>query len=97
MFAQLRDVLAAKNSAVVAQENQNGCLFVPQGAEPRLAAVAIGKDDESELIAEGSFHATSILCSEHQSVKRSASRPRVSAQNLLNSFSWQPFCLRVYS
>ena len=32
MFAQLRDVLAAKDSAVVTQENHDGGLLIPQGA-----------------------------------------------------------------
>jgi hypothetical protein len=73
VFAQLRDVLAAKDSAVVAQENNDGSFFVPQGAEPCLAVVAIGKGHKGELIAEGSFHATSILCSAYRSVKRCAS------------------------
>jgi hypothetical protein len=45
VFAQLRDVLAAKNSAVVTQENHDGGPFVPQGTEPYLVAVAIGKGD----------------------------------------------------
>jgi hypothetical protein len=61
VFAQLRDVLAAEDSAVVTEENHDGGPFVPQGAEPRLAVVAIGKCDEGELIAEGRFHAIPIL------------------------------------
>jgi hypothetical protein len=56
VFAQLRDVLTAKDSAVVAQENHDGRSFIPQGSETRLAVVAIRKRDKGELIAEGSFH-----------------------------------------
>jgi hypothetical protein len=81
VYAQLRDVLAAKDSAVVAQENHDGGSFVPQGAEPRLMTVAIGKRDKRELIAEGCFHATSIFCSRHSTVKRWASA-------LVHGFDW---------
>jgi|SRR5580658_2721468 hypothetical protein len=72
VFAQLRDVLAAKDSAVMAKENNDSRPFVPQGTEPRLAVVAIGKGNKGELIAEGGLHATSILCSRHSTVKRCA-------------------------
>ncbi len=95
MFAQLRDVLAAKDSAVVTQENHDGGLLIPQGAKPRLAAVAIGKRDERELMAEGSFHATLILCSAHGTVKRSVSKLRVSAPDPLISFLPRPIGPRV--
>jgi hypothetical protein len=81
VFAQLRYVLAAKDSAVVAQENHDGGSFVPQGAEPRLMTIAIGKRDKGELIAEGRFHATSILCSRQSTVKRRASA-------LVHEFRW---------
>jgi hypothetical protein len=33
VFAQLRDVLAAKDSAVVAKENQDGGIVLPERAE----------------------------------------------------------------
>ncbi len=74
VLAQLRGVLAAKNSAVMTQENHDGRPLVPQGAEPRLPAVAVRKGDKGELMAEGSFHGTSILCSTYGTVKRSASK-----------------------
>ena len=95
MFAQLRDVLAAKDSAVVTQENHDGGLLIPQGAEPRLAAVAIGKGDKGEFFAEVSFHAISILCSAHGTVKSSVSELRVSAPDPLISFLMRPFFRRV--
>jgi hypothetical protein len=73
VFAQLRDMLTAKDSAVVAQENYDGRSFIPQGSEPRLAVVAIRKRYKGEFIAEGSFHDPSILLSTLLAVKRSSS------------------------
>ena len=43
VFAQLRDVLAAKDSAVVTQEDHDGRLSVPEGAEPDIASIGIGQ------------------------------------------------------
>jgi hypothetical protein len=70
VFAQLRDVLTAKNSAVVTQENYDGRSFIPQGSETRLAVVAIRKRYKGEFIAEGGFHGSSILLSAFLAVKR---------------------------
>jgi hypothetical protein len=56
VFAQLRDVLTAKDSAVVTQEHYDRRSYIPQGSEPRLAVVAVRKRDKRESIAEGSFH-----------------------------------------
>jgi predicted RecA/RadA family phage recombinase len=87
VFAQLRDMLATKDSAVVTQENNDGGPFVPQGAESCLAVVTIGKGDKGELVAEGSFHATPILCSAYCSVKRCASAiSRLCCGRLLHPF-----------
>ena len=52
MFAQLRDVLAAKDSSVVAEKNQHGRSRIPKRAERNFAAVAIGKDDLGEFAAQ---------------------------------------------
>jgi hypothetical protein len=41
VFAQLRDVLAAENSSVVAKENDHSGRSSPQGAEPHVATVSI--------------------------------------------------------
>lgn len=41
VFAQLRDVRAAKNSSIVAEENNDSRLFVPKGTEPYFAPIAI--------------------------------------------------------
>ena len=45
MFAQLRDVLAAEYSAVVAQEDDDGRSRLPQQAEPNGALVGIREND----------------------------------------------------
>ena len=42
VLAQLRGVLAAENSTVVAKENDYGRLFLPERPERNLIAVAIG-------------------------------------------------------
>ena len=56
MFAQLRDMLAAEDSAVVAKENQDGGIVFPERAEPELLAESVGEDDGCELLAEGFGH-----------------------------------------
>jgi len=56
VFAQLRDVLAAEDSAVVAKENQDGGIVFPERAEPDLLAESVGEDDGCELLAEGFGH-----------------------------------------
>ena len=52
MLAQLRDVLAAENSAVVAQKNDDSRLRFPQRAEAHGTLVGIGKNDGGQLRAE---------------------------------------------
>lgn len=52
MLAQLRDVLAAEHSAVMAQENDDGRLRLPQRAEAHGTLVGIGKNDCGQLRAE---------------------------------------------
>jgi hypothetical protein len=51
VFAQLRDMLAAKNSSVVPEKNQHSGLPGPQETETRLLAITIGKDDLCEFAA----------------------------------------------
>jgi hypothetical protein len=51
VFAQLRDVLAAKNSAIVAEKNQHGSLPGPQRAKSDFPPIAIGKGDLCEPAA----------------------------------------------
>jgi hypothetical protein len=56
VFAQLRDVFAAKDSAVVAKEDEDGGVVFPEGAEADLLAECVGEDDVGELLAEGFRH-----------------------------------------
>jgi hypothetical protein len=56
VFAQLRDVLAAKDSAVVAKEDEHGGMVFPEGAEADLLAKGVGENDIGELLAEGFGH-----------------------------------------
>jgi hypothetical protein len=51
VLAQLRDVLAAKNSAIVAEKNQHGSLPGPQRAKSDFPPIAIGKGDLCEPAA----------------------------------------------
>jgi hypothetical protein len=48
MFAQLRDVLAAKDSTIVAEEDHHGGLPFPKRTEAHLLAVCIGQHDRRE-------------------------------------------------
>jgi hypothetical protein len=52
VFAQLRDVLAAKYSAVMAQQNDDRWLQLPQRAEAYGMLVGIGKNDCGQLRTE---------------------------------------------
>jgi len=56
MFAQLRDMLAAEDSAVVAKENQDGGIIFPERAKADLLAESVGEDDACELLTEGFGH-----------------------------------------
>jgi hypothetical protein len=63
VFAQLRDVLAAKNSAIVAEKNNNGGLALPQRTQADFLAIGIRENDVSELLAESILHLESSLTS----------------------------------
>ena len=52
MLAQLRDVLAAKHSAVMAQKNDHGWLRLPHRTEAQGTLVGIGKNDCGQLGAK---------------------------------------------
>lgn len=51
VFAQLRDVLAAKNSPVVPEKNEDGRPVLPQRTQPGFSAGGVGKNDVCELLA----------------------------------------------
>jgi hypothetical protein len=56
VFAQLRDVLAAENSAVVAKEDEDGGIRFPERAEAYRFAEGVGERDAGEPLAEGFGH-----------------------------------------
>ena len=56
VFAQLRDVLAAKDSAVVAKEDEDGGIRFPERAQADGLAEGIGERDIGELPAKGFGH-----------------------------------------
>jgi len=55
--AQLRDMLAAKNSTVVAQKNQDRWSALPQRTQAGCLAFGIGQRNSSQLAAVGLSHA----------------------------------------
>jgi hypothetical protein len=61
VFAQLRDVLAAEDSAIVPEKNHDGRLLVPKRAKPDIVPVAVGQGDQFEPAAEGIVHDSSML------------------------------------
>ena len=56
VFAQLRDMLAAEDSAVVAQEDNHGGIPLPQRAEADLASARFGQHDVRQGRADGFRH-----------------------------------------
>jgi len=56
IFAQLRDVLAAENSTVMAQKHDRGRLFFPQRSEPDLEPVRVRQFDRGKRLAERVRH-----------------------------------------
>ena len=66
-FAQLRDVLAAKDSTVVTKEDKNGWALGPQRAEADAVTVRVGKCDPGKPAAErfghaGHFPVSRVVC-----------------------------------
>jgi hypothetical protein len=70
VFAQLRGMLAAKDSSIVAQKNDDRRLFVPQRSEPDFPSITIRECDEGQLIAERTFHRVSIMSTAVRGVKQ---------------------------
>jgi hypothetical protein len=56
VFAQLRDVLSAEDSAIVAKENEDGGIIFPERAETDGIAKGVGERDAGEPLAEGFRH-----------------------------------------
>lgn len=55
-FAQLRDVLSAEDSTVMAKEDHHGRPALPQGAKASRLAIGVRKGDSSQLAAERFRH-----------------------------------------
>ena len=51
-FAQLRDMLSAEDSTVVAKKDDHGRSSLPQGAKARWIAVGVWERDPGEFAAE---------------------------------------------
>lgn len=70
VFAQLRGMLAAEDSSIVAQKNDDRWLFVPQRSEPDFPTITIRERDEGQLTAERTNHGAFIMSSALRGVKR---------------------------
>jgi len=75
--AQLRDVLAAENSTVVAQEHDDGRLPQPKRTEANFAPAAIRQVDHRDPAVQGGVH-VSILATTNR-LSRSLCAPDVGA------------------
>jgi len=82
VFAQLRDVLAAKNSAIVAEKNDDCRLALPQRTQTDFSAIGVRENDVCQLPAESFLHVDSSLTRRYSSVK--------DAPSLLFPGVWQP-------
>jgi|SRR5277367_1760287 len=56
MFAQLRDVLAAEDSSIMAQKHDDGRVALPQRAQADVLAVGVRQHNVSEAFAESFLH-----------------------------------------
>jgi hypothetical protein len=56
VFAQLRDVLAAEDSSIVAKKDDDGGMVLPQRTEANVVARGVGENDAGELLAERFRH-----------------------------------------
>jgi hypothetical protein len=69
VFAQLRDMLAAKNSSVMAEKNEHGGTVSPERPKPDFLAIRVGKHNFREPAAQRLIHDRSILGSALRVVK----------------------------
>jgi hypothetical protein len=56
VFAQLRDMLSAKNSSIMAEKNDNGGSALPQRSQSNFLPKSVGKSDVCESLAESWLH-----------------------------------------
>ena len=56
VFAQLRDMLTAENSAIMAQEHDHSGTLLPQCAEAQRISVGVRQRDVGQSVAEGPGH-----------------------------------------
>jgi hypothetical protein len=61
VFAQLRYMLAAEDSTVVPQKNDQGRILLPKRTESNLTAARFGKHDVRELRADSVRHVTILF------------------------------------
>jgi|SRR5690348_11982047 hypothetical protein len=69
VFAQLRDVLAAKNSPIVPQEDQNRGSSLPKRAKPDLPSTRIRQDDLGQCSGKRKCHVVSLIISDPAAVQ----------------------------
>jgi hypothetical protein len=69
VFAQLRDVLAAKDSAVVAKKNDDGGFALPQRTKADFPVVGVGENDVCKLLTESLPHGETIVNERRECVK----------------------------
>jgi hypothetical protein len=69
VFAQLRDVLTAKNSSIVPEKNDHSRLARPQRSQANFCAKSVGKNNLREPLAERFHHDGSSLKKADSSVK----------------------------
>jgi hypothetical protein len=65
VFAQLRDMLAAENSTVVPQKNNDSWIPFPKRAESDIRAARFRQHYVGELCAEGFRHGQIVLHPRH--------------------------------
>jgi hypothetical protein len=70
LFAQLRDVLAAKYSAVVSEKDHNSRPLLPQRTKPDLIAFRVGQDDRRQTLADRCGHEPHSRLEDRLSQKR---------------------------
>jgi hypothetical protein len=56
VLAQLRDVLTAKDSAIVAEEDHDSRIVFPEPTQAGGFVEGVGKNDAGELLTEGFGH-----------------------------------------